>query len=213
MNYRKPLVGFGGFNFRSREGGYPPCKHKAIHMDVRPSPVAAGAALHLHFCRPEAHYCGSSSYSTCAAFCSRVVAVLHSRGLWGLSPSQPPRAPPSRPPPAPPPSTSAYSAPPAEPPCSASLGLRWWRLPRRTPVGPAPSPLSLDSGEPRREGVQIRLDLEQKRRSSAVGQREAAVTGEGGGGGESTPLQVSFTGLLAWIRCGRFLPFLSSTSS
>jgi hypothetical protein len=165
-----------------------------------------------------------------ASSCSAFSAALSLRLL---------RPPLALPPPAPPPLASACSAPSAQPPCSASLGLRWWRPPCRTPARPAPSPLSLDSGDPRRggrrrravgdpprsgagvrggpprsgAGTRIRLDLEQECGSGAVGRREAVATGEGGGGGESTPLQVSFTGLLVWIRRGRFLPSLSSTSS
>jgi hypothetical protein len=57
------------------------------------------------------------------------------------------------------------------------------------------------------------LIQEQERGSDAVGRREAAATGEEGGTADPPLLQVSFTGLLTWIRRGRFLVSLSSTSS
>jgi hypothetical protein len=53
--------------------------------------------LHLHFADRWRTVAALAAAATRAVFCSWVVAVLHSRGLLGLSPSQPPRAPPSRP--------------------------------------------------------------------------------------------------------------------
>jgi hypothetical protein len=86
------------------------------------------------------------SASSCSATCSAV------RGL--------------RPPLAPPP-----PALPAQPPCSASLGLRWWRPLRRTPARPAPSPSSLNSGEPRQGG---------RRRRAVSGLPRSGVRARGG---------------------------------